>query len=191
MGVLGEIYFSVDVESDGPIPGPHSMLSFGAAAFTEDGTLLGTFTRNLETLPGASEHPATAAWWRGQPAAWEACRRDVVPPKRAMEEFVRWVGETCKSREPSQAVCVAAPAGYDFTFLYWYMIRFVGESPFSFSCLDVKTFVMALLRLPYRKCSKKMWPRRWFGTKRHTHIAIDDAIEQGESFVRMLNDAGD
>jgi hypothetical protein len=29
-----EIYVSTDVEADGPIPGPNSMLSFGSAAYT-------------------------------------------------------------------------------------------------------------------------------------------------------------
>jgi hypothetical protein len=37
---MPEIYVSTDVESDGPIPGPHSMLSFGSAAFLEDKTLV-------------------------------------------------------------------------------------------------------------------------------------------------------
>ena len=46
-----EIYISTDVETDGPIPGPHSMLSFASAAFLADKTLLGTFSANLETLP--------------------------------------------------------------------------------------------------------------------------------------------
>ena len=35
-----EIYVSTDVESDGPIPGPNSMLSFASAAFTADKQLL-------------------------------------------------------------------------------------------------------------------------------------------------------
>ena len=34
------LYFSTDVESDGPIPGPNSMLSYGVVAFTEDGNEL-------------------------------------------------------------------------------------------------------------------------------------------------------
>jgi hypothetical protein len=29
-----EIYVSTDIEADGPIPGPNSMLSFGSAAYT-------------------------------------------------------------------------------------------------------------------------------------------------------------
>jgi len=48
-----ELYVATDVEADGPIPGPNSMLSFGSAAYRADKTLVGTFTANLETLPGA------------------------------------------------------------------------------------------------------------------------------------------
>lgn len=47
-----EIYVSTDVEADGPIPGINSMLSFGSAAYLADKTLVGTFTVNLQTLPG-------------------------------------------------------------------------------------------------------------------------------------------
>ncbi len=64
-----EIYVSTDVETDGPIPGPHSMLSLGSAAYSADGKLLSTFTANLETLPGAEGHPETMAWWATQPEA--------------------------------------------------------------------------------------------------------------------------
>ena len=45
---------STDVEADGPIPGPHSMLSFASAAYTEDKQLIATFSANLELLEGAS-----------------------------------------------------------------------------------------------------------------------------------------
>nr|MDQ5835718.1 exonuclease [Acidobacteriota bacterium] len=54
-----EIYVSTDVETDGPIPGVYSMLSIGSAAYLPDKTFLGGFTANLETLPGASQHPDT------------------------------------------------------------------------------------------------------------------------------------
>jgi hypothetical protein len=60
---MAEIYISTDVETDGPIPGPHSMLSFGSAAYSATKELLSTFTANLETLPGACAHPKTAEWW--------------------------------------------------------------------------------------------------------------------------------
>src|SRR5690349_19263761 len=50
---MNEIFISTDVETDGPIPGPHSMLSLGSAAYTPQKQLLSTFSANFETLPGS------------------------------------------------------------------------------------------------------------------------------------------
>jgi hypothetical protein len=54
-----EIYVSTDVETDGPIPGAYSMLSFASAAYLADKTLAATFEANLEPLPKATTHPQT------------------------------------------------------------------------------------------------------------------------------------
>src|SRR3954471_20239806 len=81
---LAEIYVSTDVESDGPIPGPHSMLSFASAAYRADKTPVGTFAANLATLPGAAGDPKTMAWWEGEPAAWAACRANPREPAAVM-----------------------------------------------------------------------------------------------------------
>lgn len=88
---MAEIYVSTDIEADGPIPGPHSMLSFASAAYRADKTLLGTFTANLITLPGAAGDPKTMDWWRTQPEAWAACRSDVRDPAAVMPEYVAWL----------------------------------------------------------------------------------------------------
>ena len=57
-----EIYVSTDVETDGPIPGPHSMPSLGSAAYLPDKTLVSTFSANLELLPGTFGDPRTMEW---------------------------------------------------------------------------------------------------------------------------------
>src|SRR5262244_2413541 len=88
---MSEIYISTDIETDGPIPGPNSMLSFGSAAYLADKTLLGTFTANLETLPGASGDPRTMDWWVSQPEAWATCRQNLQPPEAAMRDYLAWL----------------------------------------------------------------------------------------------------
>jgi hypothetical protein len=179
---MAEIYVSTDVESDGPIPGPHSMLSFASAAYRPDKTLVGTYSANLHTLPGAQGHPDTMAWWKTQPQAWEAARKDLQDPAVVMPAYAAWLKGL-----PGRPVFVAYPAGFDFLFVYWYLIRFAGESPFSHSALDVKTYAMALLRREYRDSVKRNMPRRWFDAGLpHTHQALDDAIEQGALFCNML-----
>jgi hypothetical protein len=180
---MAEIYFSTDVETDGPIPGQNSMLSLGSAAFRENGSLISTFSVNLHTLPDAVPDPSTMKWWEGQPEAWAACRENTVPAEAAMSRFHKWVIATTGKDKP---VFVGYPAGFDFLFVYWYLIRFVGHSPFSFSAVDIKTYAMALLKKPYRDSTKKAFPREWFGKQPHTHKAVDDAIEQGELFMNML-----
>ena len=176
-----EIYVSTDIETDGPIPGPNSMLSFGSAAYSASKELLSTFTANLETLPGATPDPKTMHWWAQQPQAWAACRQNLVTPEDAMRRYVAWLGSL-----PGKPVFVGYPAGFDFLFVYWYLIRFAGESPFSFSALDVKTYAMAVLKKDYRKSTKTSMPKHWFDQHPHTHVALDDAIEQGALFCNML-----
>lgn len=178
---MTEIYISTDVETDGQIPGPHSMLSFASAAYLADKTLIGTFAANLETLPEAQGDPKTMAWWQTQPEAWKACRQDLQSPSVALPQYVAWLKGL-----KGKPVFVAYPAGFDFMFVYWYLIRFAGESPFSHSALDIKTLAMAVLDCPYRDATKRNMPKAWFDPLPHSHVALDDAIEQGALFCNIL-----
>ena len=179
--VKPEIYVSTDIEADGPIPGPHSMLSLGSAAYLEDKTLVATFTANLETLPDATPHPQTTAFWAKNVEAWNATRTDCRPPEKVMPDYVKWLKSL-----PGVPVFVGYPAAYDFMFVYWYLIRFAGESPFSYSALDIKTLAMTVLKSKYRETSKRNMPTQWFDQLPHNHVALDDAIEQGALFCNIL-----
>ena len=100
-----------------------------------------------------------------------------------MKAYTEWLKQL-----PGKPVFVGYPAAFDFLFVYWYLMRFVGKSVFSHSALDIKTYAMALLGLPYRESTKRNMPKRWFSDSPHTHVALDDAIEQGELFCNMLAD---
>jgi len=176
-----EIYISTDVEADGKIPGLSSMLSFGSAAYTENKKLISTFTANLHQLPNAQPDPETMAWWKTQPEAWKACRESPKDPDVMMKNYYHWLNSF-----KMKPVFVGYPAAYDFMWIYWYLIKFVGKSPFSHSALDIKTMAMVMLKKPYRKSFKKSMPKRWFDDLPHTHKALDDAIEQGALFCNML-----
>jgi hypothetical protein len=178
---MSEIYVSTDIEADGPIPGVNSMLSFGSAAFKADKTLLGTFSANLKELPGAVQDKDTMKFWAKNPEAWQACRQDQQDPAKAMKAYVKWL-----KKLPGKPVFTAYPAGFDFTYVYWYLMRFAGTSPFSFSALDIKTYAMAMLKKDFHWIRKKHMPERWFDVSRKSHVALDDAMEQGLLFCNML-----
>ncbi len=177
-----ETYVSTDIETDGPIPGENSMLGFASAAYDAGGNELSTFSVNLETLPAAKPNAKTMEWWKSQPEAWAACRRDRQPVEAAMRRYVEWL-ETL----PGRPVFVAYPLLFDMMFVYWYLIRFVGRSPFSHSGIDIKTMAWtALGHGQYREATKRNMPKEWFtGGGRHSHVALDDAREQGALFFRI------
>ena len=180
---MQEIYVSTDVETDGPIPGQHSMLSLGSAAFLADKTLVATFTVNLTTLPDAVADPKTTEWWKTQPEAWLACRENQQPPLQAMKEYAAWLKGL-----GGAPVFVAYPAAFDFMFVCWYLHRFAGENPFGWSALDIKTFAMAIQKTNFSDISKRNMPRHWFDQLPYTHKALDDAISQGALFCNMLGE---
>jgi hypothetical protein len=176
-----EVYVSTDIETDGPIPGANSMLSFASIAYDGEGRELDSFAANLETLPDAVPDARTMDWWRTQPEAWAACRRDLRAPADAMADYDRWLQSLS-----GRPVFVAYPLLFDMMFVYWYQIRFVGKSPFGHSGIDIKTMAYAALGLrSYRDATKRSMPAHWFGTAPHSHVALDDARGQGELFFNI------
>ena len=178
---MKEIYISTDIETDGPIPGEYSMLSFGSAAFSQDKQIVSTFSVNLETLKNAKQDPGTMKWWKTQKKAWAACRCNLQGPLKAMKDYVKWLKNL--SGKP---VFVAYPASFDFTFIYWYLMKFIDKSPFSYVAVDIKTYAFAMMKKPFYTITKSKMPKRWFDESKKSHIALDDAIEQGKLFCNMF-----
>ncbi|WP_151769985.1 3'-5' exonuclease [Streptomyces abyssomicinicus] len=186
--VRPSLYISVDIEADGPIPGPYSMLSFGAAVagrqdaegFTPADPEEHTFYRELR--PVSDEFDAQALAVSGLDR--DRLRREGADPATAMAEFTAWVGEVSSGAQP--VVC-GYPVAFDWMFLYWYLVRFTGGSPFGHSgCMDMKTLYAARARLPLRAVAKGTMPRHLLSRRRHTHHALDDAVEQAELFANLM-----
>ena len=82
------IYVVCDIEADGPIPGPYSMLSIGAVAVGKSGTCYGEFEINLLPLDNANQHPITMKWFKNNaPEALEYTKQNRVLPQEAMKKF--------------------------------------------------------------------------------------------------------
>lgn len=179
-----EVFFSIDIETDGPVPLTNSILSLAVVAFDGSGAELDHWEANLFPLRGAVRDPVTMReFWDKNPEAWAYCNQAQDLAEEAMPKLLNWVNVTGAKK---QKVAVCFPSGYDFTWVYTYLMTFCHESPFSFSCIDMKTYASALIKRPYRECGKKNWPKRWFDSKlKHTHKAIDDAREQGLTFLKM------
>ena len=192
---IKEFYISVDVEADGPCPGVNSMLQFGAVFYDSNGNTIDEYVVNIAPIDGGVQDPDTMKWWAEQevkrPGLWASMTRDQVTPKLAMERFQSKVRKWAGALRCSPLV-VAYPAGYDFTWTYWYLCKFLGQSCVGFSALDLKTLAMVLINRSYHDSAKRRFPRSWFTPAfKHTHNALDDAREQGFNFFAMKKALGE
>jgi hypothetical protein len=106
-------------------------------------------------------------------------------PADAMNAVAAWVDEVAGDATP---VLVAYPLGYDWMWLYWYLVRFADSgSPFGHSRhLDMKTLYATKAGAPISRSTKRQMPGELLPARPHTHNALDDAIEQAELFHNLI-----
>jgi hypothetical protein len=191
-----DLYISIDVEADGPIPGDYSMLSFGLAVagsfdgsrFTESDPTAETFYCELAPISEQFDPDALAVSGLDR----DALIQTGADPAAAMSSAAVWVRDVARRRRP---VAVGYPLPYDWMWLYWYFVRFAdGGSPFGFSrALDIKTMYARAAGVVVGEATKRNMPAAIRSSRPHTHNALDDAIEQAELFQRLFQwraDAG-
>jgi hypothetical protein len=144
-------YFSADVETDGPIPGPFSILSFALVyagsfdgkKFTRPQAFAQTFYAELR--PISENYEAEALRVNGLDR--DRLCKEGQSPESVMTEASRWVKQLAGEHTP---VLVAYPLSFDWAWLYWYFLRFSSEgSPFNHSrCFDIKTAFAVKASIP-------------------------------------------
>ena len=106
-------YVMVDVESDGPIPGDYSMVSFGAVIV--EPALDRTFYGKLKPISDKfiPEALAVSGFAREETLAFDE-------PASVMEAFRSWLGENCRGR----TMFISDNNGFDWHFTNWYFHHF-------------------------------------------------------------------
>ncbi len=200
-----DLYISIDIEADGPIPGPtgwgYSMLSLGACV----AGWLDAATGFVRISPDADKfyvelRPISADV---VPQALAVCEAALSMPRSALVEhgtdptvamrgFANWV-KAVENKHAGRAVAVGWPSSWDFgTWVYWYLQRYTGSSPFSHGQhRDIRDIYAAIHGLPIRGLSKRSLPKSLRPQLRHSHNALDDAMEQAELFANVLADGLD
>jgi ribonuclease T len=174
VGTLSETFISVDIESDGPIPGDYSMLQIGASVIGTDEK----FEVKLAPISDRYDPEALAVSGLNR----EILTRKGQAPERAMRLFTSFVYGTCKDTKP---VYVGFNGMYDWMFTHWYFIHFLAHDPFGHGGLEMKSYYMGKHRLPTWDATRSsQWPRS-YGLDNPSHNAVDDALHQGWAFEML------
>lgn len=190
---VGDVYFSADVETDGPIPGPFSMLSFALVyagsfdgkQFRRPNNFQESFYRELK--PISKNYQAEALRVNGLDR--DRLCHEGEKPENAIREAYGWITGIAGGAKP---VLVAYPLSFDWAWLYWYFVRFSAEgSPFNHSlCFDMKTAYAVKASVPISEAGRSRILPQLLPDRRHTHHALDDATEQAEIFGNLFEWGG-
>jgi ribonuclease T len=175
-GSRKERFISVDIEASGPIPGEYSMLALGAC---EVANLASTFYVELKPI---NQNFVPAA------LAVSSLNLDVLAaegqdPAAAMGSFRDWLRGILAPDE--SAVFVGFNASFDWSFVNWYFYHLLGENPFGFAPLDVKSYYMGLIGCGWEETKSSRIRQEFQPGKPGDHNALADAQAQAEMFERM------
>ena len=157
----------VDVESDGPIPGTYSMISFGAVLV--DLKPEKTFYGKLEPISEkwVPEALAVSGFTREQTL-------EFPDAAETMMKFDLWIKENTKDKP----MFISDNNGYDWQFINWYFHHFLFRNPFGFSSTNLGSL--------YKGMEKDMRVNfKYLRKTKHTHNPVDDAMGNAEALIEM------
>ena len=161
-------FVMVDVESDGPIPGDYSMISFGAIIV--EPTLNRTFYGRLR--------PISEKWIPEALAVSGHAREETLafkPAEQVMTEFRDWLAQNAKG----QPRFISDNNGFDWQFINWYFHHFLGSNPFGFSSTNLGSL--------YKGAVKDFFKNfKHLRKTKHTHNPVDDAKGNAEAFLEII-----
>lgn len=168
-----ESLVSVDIEASGPIPVKYSMLSIGAC-----------LVEDLEKCYYAELKPTSKEYI---PAALEMCRLNLsdlekngLDPETAMRKFNDWIQTNSGDKTPR---FVGFNGMFDWAFVNYYFIYYLGFNPFGHAGIDIKSYGMGITG---KEWSEAQTEKHFDPELPYTHNALGDAIRQAKMFRKML-----
>lgn len=160
-------FISVDVESDGPIQGIHSMVCFGAVVV--EPSLTKTFYGKIRPISETFDPEALAisGFSREQHLTFDE-------PEIVMAQFADWLKEVSVGRP----IFISDNNGYDFPWINWYFHKFYGKNPFGWSSRRIGDLYCGLTKDAYSS-----W--KHLRITNHDHNPLNDCIGNAQALLKI------
>lgn len=178
--ITNEVYISVDIEADGPIPGDYSMISFGACVVGSEGWHEEFYIElRYMTDQFVPEAMAVSGFDR-------AYLRNCLPAAEATRQIVGWLDDVQEMYPRKRLVMVGFNAPFDWMFVNYYLHHFIGRNPLGISALDSKSLYMGATGCTWGETSMAKLPPEIKPETGLTHNALQDARDQAIIFNRII-----
>lgn len=184
------VYFSVDVEASGPVPGLYNLVSIGAVPVADVGGVWmpenDCFYVELKPIGGRFDEEAMAV--HGIPR--DRLETGGTPADEAIRRLSEFV-EGRARRGAARAVFVGHNVGFDWSYISYYYALFGLPNPFGYKSLDIKSLAMGRLSIGWFETSKDILETLLPSVPRldaaQVHRADYDALYQAHILCALLN----
>jgi DNA polymerase III epsilon subunit-like protein len=172
-----DAYISIDVETSGPSPTLHALLSVGACHVAAPDR-----TFYVELKPTTSRADPEAMSIHG--LSLETLTRTGLDPDEAMRRFEAWVLANVPPNIPPIFVSYNAP--FDWMFVNDGFHRALGRNPFGHAPLDIRALYMGQSGQDWHAIRLNDLLDRHLQARRLSHNALEDAVDQAALFRALL-----
>ncbi len=183
------VYFCVDCEASGPVPGLYNMVSVAGVVVraSEDGYKRGR-SFYFEIIPEFDGFEEEAMSIHGLTV--EHLKANGLPAREVCQRIADFVKEELQPGEHPLFVGHNAP--FDWMFVAWYFAWAKMKNPFGYNALDTKSMMMGCHGLPWKHCSKpelvELYPE--LHEPDNAHDALADATFQADILIALLKNSG-
>ncbi|MCB9524691.1 MAG: 3'-5' exonuclease [Myxococcales bacterium] len=182
------VYFCVDLEASGPVPGLFNMISVGAVVvrLQGDGHVRGAelYREVVPEFPGWD--PETEPIHKLTRAHLAA---HGVSTKQALSDLEAFVKANLQPGE--RPLFVGHNAPFDWMFVAWHYAWAERDNPFGYNALDTKALFMGRHMLPWKQCNKErlaeLYPQLQPPPAELVHNAVADARFQADILIALLD----
>lgn len=159
----------VDVEANGPIHGVHSMIDFGMVIVEPE--FKRTFRGQLKPISDnyIPEALAVSNFTHEETLLFDE-------PEKVMLEAKNWIADNVNGRP----IFWSDNNGFDFGWMNWYFLSFIGSNPFGHSSRRIADLVQG-----YEKNLRFNWKK--LRRTKHDHNPVNDAMGNAEVLLGYLN----
>jgi DNA polymerase III epsilon subunit-like protein len=182
------VYFCVDLEASGPVPGLYNMVSVGGVEVRWDGERHQRGdTFYFEIRPEFDGFDAGAMKVHGLSEAH--LREHGLPARDVMHRIAEWVkAHVGKGERP---LFVGHNAPFDWMFVAWYFAWAGMENPFGYNALDTKALMMGKHQVFWGDSNKeallRLYPHLEPPAPEMVHNALADAVFQADILIALLD----
>jgi hypothetical protein len=164
-------WISVDVEADGPIPGPYSMIALGAVLVDKPDVGFLGYLRPVSAM-WVPEALAVSGFTRAETEEFPLALTTMLA-------FNAWIKENVSGNP----IFVADNNGFDWSFVNHYMHVLTGGNPFGFSSRNINDIYHGLVGDAFKSF-------KHLRQTKHDHNPMNDARGNAEALLHMRDEMG-